>query len=235
MENLVEIILVQIDVDFGNPKKNINRVKDLLKNFRKREEIKHTILLLPELFTTGYDLNAIKDYSQPLESHKALIFLQDLAKDKKIWLYASIPEKEGSKIYNTGVFIDLNGEVVSTYRKIHLFKPLGETEVFQCGNKLRLRNLDTDIYLLVAEWPISRIDHWETLATARAIENQAFFIGLNRVGTDKTATYGGNSLVIAPNGEILGKLGSTEGILSTIIDLQDINESKKVFVIKEDA
>ena len=256
----LEIALMQLNVYFGDPDKNLNQVSNIIQSFTPQIDVEYTILLLPELFTTGYDLDAINKHAEPLEDSKALKLLLKFAKHKKIWIYTSIPEKDENKTYNTGILISPKGELVSSYRKIHLFGPLGEKKAFKCGKEvvqvqtpwgntglmicydlrfpeqfIPLRNANTRLYLLVAEWPIQRIDHWIALAKARAIENQAYFVGLNRIGMDPTATYGGNSIVIAPDGTVEGKLGSTEGVLSVKIEMGKIQAIQSLFKITEDA
>lgn len=261
MPNKLEIVLLQLNVDYGSPQSNYQSVDKLLFTFQPKSDVDHSIILLPELFTTGYDLKAIAKYAEPIKDSTTIRYLQVLAIKKQSWIVTSYPELFKSQTFNTGLIINPNGKLVYSYQKIHLFSPLGEKKAFNRGNKLGLmknspwgptgllicydlrfpeqfiplRDEKTVLFLLVAEWPIKRIDHWLILAQARAIENQAYFIGVNRVGTDVTATYGGNSVVISPTGEILGKMNSDEGLLSINITLDNISEVRKTFNIMNDA
>ena len=91
-----------------------------------------------------------------------------------------------------------------------------------------------NIFFLPAEWPASRIEQWEALLKARAIENQAFVIGVNRVGNDPNNRFNGHSMAIAPSGEVLANAGETAGITLVEVDQTAVQEAKKLFDIQND-
>ena len=99
---------------------------------------------------------------------------------------------------------------------------------------VKQRNEGAKIFLLCAEWPIPRIQHWVTLVKARAIEHQAIIIAVNRVGTDPTGTYGGNSLIVAPDGEVLFQADDQQSISSFILPVKEKITLPFLFNIKNE-
>ena len=225
-----------MNVVFGKPEENFAHVTQEVNKLNFNDE--NNLVVIPELFATGYDLETIKNNAQPIDDSKIVAFLQNIAVNKHTFVYTSFPEKFGNKAFNTGVFIDPAGKIIASYRKIHLFRPLQEHVAFQPGEKVvtlsskigqiglsicydlrfaelyvKQRNEGAKIFIICAEWPIPRIQHWRTLVQARAIEHQSLVIALNRVGEDPTGLYGGNSLIVGPDGEILAEANETETTL----------------------
>lgn len=139
-------ILVQYPVAFGNVKQNFDQIRSRLKNaqltLHKTPHDRTSILMLPELFSTGYHLEAIKNNAdfidtKSLQTNTQLNFLATLAQEYGSYLYTSIPERDNSgSIYNTAVLLSPKGNLVQKYRKIHLFLPLGEEKVFTAGKNV---------------------------------------------------------------------------------------------------
>ncbi len=254
-DSLFHIVLAQINVIFGKPEENFEHITRKLNGITFNQE--NNLIVLPELFATGYDLQAIKSNSQSLNESKIVGFLKKIAKNKNSFVYASVPELFENKVFNTGVLINPSGDILSFYRKIHLFKPLKEDLAFLPGEKVittnsifgqvglsicydlrfaelyvNQRNEGAKIFLICAEWPITRIQHWKTLVQARAIEHQTLMIALNRVGEDPTGIYGGNSLIVAPDGEILIQADGKETILEYNLDFQEKINIPFLFNIK---
>ena len=255
--NQLNIILAQINVKFGNPKANFSNIEQKLKSIDFSHE--DNLIVLPELFATGYDLEAIKTNAKPVDQSDIVNFLKNLAIEKKSYIYTSVPELDDKNVYNTALFIDPRGQIEANYRKIHLFRPLNEHVAFKPGNKIvtlsskfgtlgfsicydlrfaevyvNQRNEGAKIFLICAEWPIPRINHWRTLIQARAIEHQGLVIALNRVGSDSTGLYGGNSLIVAPDGEILCQADEKENILKYSLDLDSKINVPFLFSIKDE-
>jgi predicted amidohydrolase len=249
--------MVQVNVFYGEPEKNFLHILDKIQEIDIH--IKETLIMLPELFTTGYDLHAIRKHAKVLENNDSVTFLKKIAFEKKVFIYGSVPELFENKIYNTALLINPLGKIIEFYRKIHLFRPLQEHEVFEPGDKITVvstkfgtvgfsicydlrfaelfvkqRNENCKIFLLCAEWPIPRITHWITLIKARAIEHQALIIAINRVGEDKTGIYGGNSLIVTPDGTELFHADEKESISSITLDLDGILNTKFLFDIKNE-
>ena len=253
----LQVILVQVDVIFGKPEENFSNITNKIKSVSFENE--NRLIMLPELFATGYDIQAIKGHARSLTKSESLKFLTNLALEYKTYVYGSVPEEDSSKIYNTAVLINPDGKIIGSYRKIHLFRPLQEHVAFTPGEKtvnistdlgaiglsicydlrfaevyVKQRNDGSKIFLLCAEWPIPRIQHWTTLIRARAIEHQALIIAVNRVGKDPTGIYGGNSLIVAPDGEVLFQTDEFEKISSVTVNLEEKLNIPFLFNIKEE-
>jgi len=187
------------------------------------------LLLLPELFHTGFSMNG-EALAESMEDSLALDWLKRIAQEKNAAIYTSFIAEENGNHYNRGVFVEPSG-VIHVYDKRKTFGLAGEDTVYTAGTQAQLvhykdwkiqlqicydlrfpeisRNyLETDgtphydLLLYVANWPAKRALHWHTLLTARAIENQSYVAGLNRVGTNgKGLVYSGESGLFNALGE----------------------------------
>jgi predicted amidohydrolase len=158
---------------------------------------------------------------------------------------------------NEAVLFDAQGREVARYAKMHPFKFAGETAepgtepvVVDCGEfKLaptvcydqRLPELfragvkrGANLFAVIANWPTPRLDHWLTLLKARAIENQAYVIGVNRCGRDPNVEYPGHSQIISPRGEVIADAGQSEGVVSATLDLPELQAHRQNFPVLED-
>ncbi len=201
-----------------DPASNIDNITNKLRSIGLNEE--QTLLVLPELFLTGYDEHSIHKVGNNFFSSVYFKTLLSLADKYNLMIYGSVPEKDGDNYYNTGILIDKNG-LINKYRKSHLFRPMEEDKLFKAGREVivsknlglsicydlrfpelyqKQSELGARILLVVAEWPSVRIDHWLSLLKARAIETQSFIVGVNRVGTD-LYKFGGHSVIYDPYGE----------------------------------
>jgi predicted amidohydrolase len=175
-----------------------------------------------------------------------------------MWVCGSCPEiPAGSdpldtRPANSFVLAGPDG-TVHRYRKIHPFTYGGEHERFRAGDQLVTVTIeglrvsmfvcydlrfadefwqlapDTDVYLVPANWPASRRLHWQTLLQARAIENQAYVVGVNRVGSSPTLEYIGDSRIVSPLGELLATAASTESILLADVSADTVAEVRDTF------
>lgn len=248
----MRVIILQYDVYYGDVEKNLNKVKALFEEAELQED---DVVVLPEMWTSGYDLENIGDHAaKELEPVKTEI--AELARKYSVNVVAgSIPNEVEGEIYNTAFYIDKTGEQQHQYSKMHLVPMLNEPD-FLAGGKdtsetfellgekaglvicydLRFPELFRDLVLqeakvifVVAEWPLARKDHWLTLLRARAIENQCYIVASNNIGTqDNGTTFAGNSVVYNPFGEALVQ-GTTEQeeILKAEIDLAYIDEVRR--------
>lgn len=183
------------------------------------------LIVLPEMFSTGFSMNAAQ-CAETMDG-RAVRWLQAKAAAKGVHMVGSLMIEAQGRFYNRLVWAPPEGRL-TTYDKKHLFRYAGEEKVFTAGqgritleiNNWRIRpficydlrfpmwcrNLDKayDLAIFVANWPARRAAHWKALLRARAIENQSYVIGVNRVGEDGNGhAYGGDSAVIAPTGELL--------------------------------
>ena len=227
----VKVALVQLKV--SDTDSQTDREERVVALVREAAAAGATFVMLPELWPMGSfntehmsadALRDIDDFAQ---------FASVLALANGIWLHAGSDVELASdgRRFNTSVLIDPQGQEVARYRKLHLWggaegeaavlspgdgplvldSPLGRTGVTTCY-ELRfpelyraLVDLGAEAYLVVAGWPQTRVEHWRTLLRARAIENQAWVLGVNCVGTHAGVTMGGYSAVISPRGEVLAE------------------------------
>lgn len=214
------------------------------------------LVVLSETFSTGFAVES-DGFAEP-ENGPSSEFLRAEAARHGIWLAGSCPEipaesrHDDRRPANTLVLADPSGEV-QRYRKIHPFTFGGEDRHVRPGTELvtvRVDDLrvslfvcydlrfadefwqlalDTDLYLVPANWPSSRRDHWRTLLRARAIENQAYVIGCNRVGDGGGLSYSGDSLIVDPFGEILADGPDEECTLFAEISATRVTEVRDRF------
>ena len=248
----MKVSILQMDVIIGKPWVNLAKLKTMT------EEIEDGLVVVPELFLTGYDQESIEKTAFSQEEGEYIGAVKEISETKGISIYGSLAETDGENFYNTAVMID-GGKVLGKYRKSHLFGPMGEKKIFTHGRQIstvnllnttfgmsicydlrfpgiyqKLAKLGSKILLISAEWPVTRISHWIALSRARAIENQVFVIAVNRVGKDPNYTYGGNSAIFDPYGEVVIQLGDKEEQRTLDIDLSKIYEFKDKFDVVED-
>jgi omega-amidase len=242
----VRIALAQIDVELGNIEANVEKAARFIEQAASQEA---DLILLPELWTTGYDLENSRFHADA-NSNAVLPELEQLARKHRIVVVGSLIFDNG-QLTNSATVIDSTGKLVGSYSKIHLFAPMEEHQFLTAGNQapifelpfskigvgicydLRFPELfrkyalnDVLIVLVPAEWPASRIEHWRTLIRARAIENQYFVAACNRVGVSKEITFGGHSTVVDPHGSVLVEGDQMERLLIATLDLRQVDKSR---------
>ncbi|KYG59785.1 carbon-nitrogen family hydrolase [Planococcus maritimus] len=241
----MKIACVQMDIAFGDPETNFQRVKNYLE---EAAENGAEIIVLPEMWNTGYALTQLEELADG--NSRTVEFLRKFAKDRGVHVVGgSVSTKKDDGFYNTMYVADSTGELVSEYDKAHRFGLMDEHIHLEEGESLGTFKLDGETYggvicydirfpewlraqalngakaiFVPAEWPAARIDHWRTLLQARAIENQCFIIAVNRIGSDPKNEFGGHSMVIAPWGEVRMDMAQDEGIGYTEIDLSEVDE-----------
>ena len=247
----VAITLAQIQSEFGNPQKNYDKVKNFLDQI---EPSQNHLFILPELWSSGFD---IKQTHLHYKADQTIINdLVHIANQKKLWIAGTYITKEDDSFYNTFILHAPNGKIFS-YHKAHLIRLMNEHVYFQAGNKLVIVNTPfasiglsicydlrfpvqfqqlayngCNLILLPAAWPISRIDHWNKLIQARAIENQAFLVACNAVGGTHRETFGGSSAILSPWGETLLQANQTDEIVKTIeINMEIVTELRNKFPV----
>lgn len=215
----LKVALVQANQVWETKHENLDHFSTILENIDGVD-----LILLPEMFHTGFSMQA-ELLAEETESSLGIAWLRETAKKHSAAVYTSLIIKEKERFYNRGVFVFPTGEM-KTYDKRKSFGLAGEDEVYTAGEKesivkfkdwnfqlqicydlrfpeiVRNRILPEgipayDVVLYVANWPEKRKEHWNTLLKARAIENQAYVLGVNRVGSDnKNQVYSGNSVAI---------------------------------------
>jgi predicted amidohydrolase len=215
------------------------------------------LAVLSEMFAVGFSMDtaAIAEPQDGPTSH----WLHDQAKRHGVWIYGSIPERPptGERPRNVGVLAGPEGEI-HRYAKLHPFTYSGEHEHYDAGpatvtvtvEGVRLSLFvcydlrfaddwwgiagDTDCYLVCANWPEARRSHWQSLLVARAIENQAYVVGVNRVGRGGKLDYAGDSRIVDPMGEVLAGGARSEALLVADIDPARVAEVRATFPFLQD-
>ncbi|WP_445488597.1 carbon-nitrogen family hydrolase [Niallia sp. 03133] len=252
----ISISIIQMDISFGDPKTNFSVAEQKIKEACLD---KPDIIVLPELWTTGYDLKRLNEISDK-NAQKTISFLQKIALDYHVHLIGgSIANQKTDGIYNTLIIINNRGEVVHTYDKLHLFQLMDEHIYLQSGNTNGLFSLDNhhfagmicydirfpewirthttkgaEALFIVAQWPLPRLAHWRSLLIARAIENQCYVIACNRSGTDPNNVFAGHSMIIDPWGEVIIEAGEGTEIVFGNIELEKVKEVRKMIPIFAD-
>jgi omega-amidase len=241
----ITISLAQMDVQLGQVERNLARARELVAGARRRGS---DIVLLPELWAAGYDLENAAQYATPTDQG-LFAATADLAREHSIYIVGSLLAARGGSITNTAVFFGPTGEPLGEYSKIHLFRLMEEERYLVAGDRAPLFDLPWGrsalaicydlrfpelfrtyalggavIVFLVAEWPHPRLAHWRTLLRARAIENQGFVVACNRVGKSKRQRFLGHSAVIDPWGELVVEGGEVEALLTAEVDLAQVGE-----------
>jgi predicted amidohydrolase len=220
MENL-KVTLFQGYLFWENIDQNLKNISLRLSNIRE----KTNLIILPEMFNTGFTMNAEK-LAEPMNG-KTMIWMKKQAKEFNCVVTGSLIIKDGEHYYNRLIWMQPDGKY-QYYDKRHLFGLAKEDHTYTAGTHklivelkgwkicpvicydLRfpvwLRNVNEayDLLIVVANWPERRALHWRTLLPARAVENQAYVIGVNRVGHDGNEIYhSGDSTCISPNGNVV--------------------------------
>jgi len=215
------------------------------------------IIVLPEMFTTGFSMNA--EAISEMENGPTMDWIKNMAMKLGSMIIGSYAVNESGNFYNRLFAVFPDGEYLK-YDKRHLFRIEGESDVYTPGKSklifdykgwkistficydLRFpvwsRNRkDYDLYINVANWPGSRSEIWTGLLKARAIENQVYAIGVNRVGFDNSGTaHSGDSLIIDPKGQILSYAKSgKEEIIYAELSLTELKNFRKKFPVSLDA
>lgn len=244
----IRISLIQMNIIPGNPKVNREHAVHLIEQAAAQEP---DVVVLPEMWTTAYQLENISEICDQ-GGIPTLDILSKHAKDMEMNIVAgSFASMENAKVYNTAYVFNRKGDNIAKYQKIHLFKLMEEHKYIESGSNhcifeidgircgiiicydLRFPELTRKLALLgikllfvPAQWPAARLDHWQTLLKARAIENQIFIAAVNRAGTDLQDEFAGGSMIINPWGEIVAQGGHKEQIITAEIDLSKIEEAK---------
>ncbi|WZL74602.1 carbon-nitrogen family hydrolase [Clostridiaceae bacterium 35-E11] len=245
----MKVSLIQMNIVFGNTEVNRTRVMEMI---HKAAKDKPDVIVLPEMWNTSFslkDIHAIADK----EGEPTKTFICDLAKKYQINIVAgSIADKYDEDIYNRLYVVDRGGNVIAHYDKVHLVRHAGEQEYIKPGVEATVFNIDgikcgavlcydlrfpelartmalkgAKVLFVPAQWFETRIDHWKTLTTARAIENQMYVVAVNRIGNEFQAIFPGNSMVIDPWGKIVAQAGNEEKILTAEMDINLVDRVRK--------
>ncbi len=251
------ISLAQMAFRFGDVEANFARAAEWVAEAAARGS---DLLLLPELWASGYDLPNWRRYAAALDDENgAFRRVAALARQHRIAVGGSLLEAWQGRAYNTFALYGPEGETWGVYRKVHRFRLLEEEKWLAAGDALTLAKTPWGpvgmavcydlrfpemfrqyavggavLILLVAEWPRVRVAHWSKLLMARAIENQCFVAGVNKVGESQGAELGGHSAVIDPWGEPLVERGEEEALLTAEVDLREVKKARRFIPVFRD-
>jgi len=234
--------LVQYSPVWENKERNKEKIISLLSNSDNTD-----LLVFPEMTLTGFTMKA-SEFAEDMDG-ESICFFSKIAVDYNTNVIAGFIERDKTKVYNTLVHIDKKGQAVCRYRKIHPFSYSGEDKNFVKGTETKTTIIDgwktglsicydlrfPELYryyalervamiINIASWPESRAEHWKALLKARAIENQCYVIGVNRVGADPTLNYIGCSSIIDPMGEEIFGVINEERIITADLTLNRTEE-----------
>lgn len=207
-------------------------------------------LVLPEMALSGFSMDLKKTTWGP-EDYS---FFESIARHRDCWITVGGVEKNR----NVAFVFSPSGELSARYAKRHLFSFAGEDSRYEPGDaegSYLVRGIPVsqaicydmrfpyqfwasapgvDAYCVIAAWGGKRSEHWKTLLRARAIENQAFMIGVNRTGQEPGVSYSGDSAVIGPQGEAILECGEAEGVFTAEIDPAVVGEWRAAFPVLKD-
>lgn len=255
MENNLRVSLIQADIAWEDKALNLKNYRDLLRNLSGKTDL----AILPETFSTGFSMQS--SHLAETNDGETISEIKRWAASFGMTIAGSFFAKdEFGNIYNRGFFITPEGQSYF-YDKRHLFRMGNEHDYFVAGQKqlivpykgwnisliicydLRFpvwsRNVNNayDILICSANWPEVRNTVWETLLKARAIENQAFVCGVNRVGEDgNQLKHCGNSMLITPKGEMLSEITINKQLIKTYtINKKELENFREKFPVWRDA
>lgn len=236
--NRLRITTVQTELSWENVQANLYRFYDKLADLKGKTDL----IVLPEMFTTGFSMNAQKVAERI--NGKTINWLSEQAAELDSVITGSIIIEENGEYYNRLIWMRPDG-TFSQYNKRHLFTLAGEHHVYSQGETRLLVDLkgwkicplicydlrfpvwsrnvhQYDLLLYVANWPMKRSAHWKALLTARAIENQCYTIGVNRCGQDENGLhYSGDTSIIDYSGNIIHQVANREDIYTTTLNLDE--------------
>jgi len=254
----MQALLIQLDIIWRDKVANFCRVEELVGSVVRPG----ALVILPEMFATGFDVDACGvEEGQPGCLGPTGDFLSGLARRYEIYIQGSgiAPGTKAGMRQNLVVAYGPDGNLLATYRKMHPFRYGGEHRFFEAGvdlveypvGDLRVapaicydlrfpelfRHLfwrGVQVFAVAANWPAARHAHWELLLRARAVENQAWVLGVNRVGKDPFARYLGGSLIVSPRGEVVARGGDVEEVIEAEIDSQNVQSWRDQFPVRQD-
>lgn len=235
----MKVVGVQLDIVWEDKPATFDRVRRLLDGHPPEAG---SLVVLPEMFSTGFSMNvaAIREGTE----RAAERFLEGLARQYGVYtLGGVVNDGNDGRGLNQALAFSPRGEPLVRYSKIHPFTMGEESKHYTGGRSLEffewggvkvcpqvcydLRFPETfrravqqgaEMFVVIANWPSYRENHWTTLLAARAIENLAYVVGVNRMGTDPKHPYSGRSLIVDPKGAVLADAGTNEGLITANID-----------------
>jgi omega-amidase len=241
----LKVGVLQYDIVWEDKDKNKEKILKLLKENKNDFDL----LILPEMSLTGFSF----DINKTSLDESDIDFFKDISKKYNTYIiFGGVVEKKNKAITLK------EDEIISEYSKIHLFSTSGENKAYIAGIKEPIFNIndfnvnvricydlrfsylfwekakDVDLNIVIANWPKTRSIHWDTLLRARAIENQNFIIGVNRLGSDPNVKYSGDSKAYDPFGDLIVDCKNKEGLFTFSISKKDLQSYRNKFLFLND-
>lgn len=251
----MKVTVLQIDIEWGNPAANIKRAESLMAQAPDSD-----LYVLPEMWTTGFATEPI-DIAEDENESISLKWMIHTAQEKQCAICGSLAIRTADGVYkNRHYFVDGKKGSLAYYDKHHLFTYGHEDKYYQAGEDHQIVNycgfrillltcydlrfpvwsrysnsLHFDAIVCVANWPESRQNAWQILTRARAIENQSYLIGCNRIGDDQYSHYKGNSAIISPNGITLKSCHpDEESFITQELSFEELSRIRHKFKVLDD-
>jgi omega-amidase len=247
----MKITLVQSDIVWCDPEANQKKMEALLPKAGETD-----IIVMPEMWSTGFAVEpeGIAESADGTSLH----WMRNTARERHCAVAGSVVVEDGGKFFNRFYFVKSDG-TTAAYDKHHLFTYGGENKHFTAGNRrvvvswggvrillqvcydLRFpvfsrNHEDYDMILYVASWPTSRVDAWLSLLKARAIENQCYVAGVNRVGTDPACAYCGGTVLYDAYGRVVVRCPENEvSVVTAELDMKELERFRTKFPVLKDA
>jgi predicted amidohydrolase len=241
----VKIAGLQLDIAWEDPEENFRRAERLASRAVAGGA---QMLVLPEAFATGFSMR-----STAMAGHADTVrrFLVDLAKENGIWVLGGLIEPGKTRPVNACSLVGPDGKEVLHCRKIHPFTLAGEHEHFETGSTVRTGMIDgvritplicydlrfielfravashTDLFVVIANWPAARAHAWRTLLAARAIDCQAYVLGVNRVGDAEGHPHCGDTTLVDPMGKVIETLAHEPGVVLGDVDPEKVADVRR--------
>lgn len=245
--------LVQYSPEWENKEANKRKIYRLIGN----NLIPESVFIFPELTLTGFSMKS-DVYSEEMKG-ETFNFFSQIASENEVHILAGLIEKESGSYYNSLIHIDSSGEIKTKYRKIHPFSYSTENKHFQRGTRPIMADINgwktglsicydlrfpelyrqygkerAELIIVIANWPDARIEHWRVLLRARAIENQCYVAGVNRVGNDPKLHYNGFSGIYDPMGNEIVSVPDNEQVITADISMGMVSETRNKYPFLND-
>jgi predicted amidohydrolase len=238
----MNLVCCQWNIAWEDKPANYARVRALL---AVAKPAPGSLVVLPEMFATGFSMNAAmiqEGAASPTES-----FLAQIAREQGVYVLGGLVSAARGRPRNEAAVCSPDGQLLARYAKMYPFTPGGEAQAYAAGDEIVTFRWDrcvvspficydlrfpevfraaarrgAQLLVVLANWPVVRLEHWITLLRARAIENQAYVAGVNRCGADPQLVYPGRSLIVDPLGQVVADAGEAEGVISAEVSLAEL-------------
>jgi len=254
----MRISSIQLEIKDGRTKQDMIRYALSMMDRCKGDDL----IVLPELWNVGFfNYDKYKEYSEPIDGETAAA-ISKKAKELRAWVYSgSFVEKRSDGYHNTSVLFDRNGEKVGEYRKMHLFTyQCLEAEILTPGKDITVADtefgrvglatcydlrfpelfrkmtvsLGAEYFLITSGWPYPRLEAWNTLNQARALENTCYLISSNAAGVNNGIRFCGHSQIVDPWGYVIASTGYEEAIVRAQVGDKEVERIRREFPVLKD-